>query len=200
MFNKTIIFSQNVTVDLVLKIILGLVLSFAISPLVWEVSEIIDVKFGSLIVCLVPAIFGWRAGGIAVFMYVLTGILGFPVFAGHQGGIHYLIPDSAHGYSLSTGYLYGFIMASFVVGFLAEKIESSQILKVFGLYLIGHLIILSIGLYHMAQIPQNEFELVPVLKSLIPSFLIKGGIFMVIMQMIDRRINHDRRHGTKSNS
>ncbi len=195
MFNKSIVFSKDARLDFIAKLCLGIIVSAVISPLIWQISQTVDVKFGSLIVCLVPAIFGWRIGGLATLIYVILGGIGLPVFAGHQGGIHYFIPDEAHGYSFSTGYLYGFVMASFLVGFLAEKLESIQIVKSLGLFILAHIIIVGLGIWHMTQIPAYEFEVLVVLKSILPSFGIKAGLFLIILQMVDRRVNYDTTHG-----
>ena len=195
MFNKSIVFSKNARLDFIAKLCFGILISAVISPLTWQISQTVDVKFGSLIVCLVPAIFGWRIGGLATLIYVILGGIGLPVFAGHQGGIHYFIPDEAHGYSFSTGYLYGFVMASVLVGFLAEKLESIQIVKSLGLFILAHIIIVGLGIWHMTQIPAYEFEVLVVLKSILPSFGIKAGLFLIILQMVDRRVNYDTTHG-----
>ena len=195
MFNKSIVFSKDARLDFIAKLCLGIIVSAVISPLIWQISQTVDVKFGSLIVCLVPAIFGWRIGGLATLIYVILGGIGLPVFAGHQGGIHYFIPDEAPGYSFSTGYLYGFVMASLLVGYLAEKLESIQIVKSLGLFILAHIIIVGLGIWHMTQIPAYEFEVLVVLKSILPSFGIKAGLFLIILQMVDRRVNYDTTHG-----
>ena len=195
MFNKSIVFSKNTNLDFLAKLCLGILVTVVISPFTWNISQTIDVKFGSLMVCLVPAIFGWRIGGLTALVYVTLGGLGLPVFAGHQGGIHYFIPDEVHGYSFNTGYLYGFIMASFLVGFLAEKLESIQIVRSLGIFILGHIIIVGLGIWHMTQIPAYEFEILVVLKSILPSFCIKSGLFLIILKMIDRRVNYESIHG-----
>tara|TARA_B100000768_G_scaffold181352_1_gene203965 strand:- start:594 stop:1205 length:612 start_codon:yes stop_codon:yes gene_type:complete len=198
MFNKSIIFSKDARLDFIAKLCLGILVSAVISPLIWQVSPTVNVLFGSLIVCLIPATFGWRVGGLAALTYVILGGIGLPVFAGHQGGIHYFIPvpdpEKKEFYDL-TGFLYGYVMASFLVGFLAEKLESIQIVKTFGLFTLAHIIIVGLGFWHKAQIHGSKFELWSELKELLPSFGIKAGLFLIILQMIDRRVNYDTIHG-----
>ncbi|MFK7756104.1 MAG: biotin transporter BioY [Flavobacteriales bacterium] len=190
MFNKHILFSKNPLLDLVLKVALSLAIFCVIAPLKLELSTEIDavpITFGSLLACLLPAVFGWRIGGIAALSYVVLGILGLPIFAGYGGGLHYLIPSVEKGYSLSTGFLFGFIMAGFLVGFLAEKMTGAQILKSLGLYFLGHLVILSMGYIHILQV-KPEIDLAHSIKSLLPGLLIKAAIFMTIIQMLGRKL------------
>lgn len=192
MFNKSINFSTNLLIDLVIKSGIGLALLLLIAPLKWFISEgdtAIPITFGSLLACLIPAVFGWRSGSFSVFLYLILGACGFPVFAGYNGGLHYFIPTIKNGFSLSTGFLYGFLMASLVVGFMAEKLHAKQMFKILGVYFLGQAIILTSGFYHISNIPNKPFNLIHALKSLLPGLLIKAGIFMIVIQMLDRKLN-----------
>ncbi len=195
MFYKSIVFSKNSKLDFLIKLCIGVLSICIIAPFTWEVSETVKVMFGSLMICIIPAVFGWRIGGLAALIYVILGAIGLPVFAGHQGGIHYFIPTFSQGHSQATGYLYGYVMAAFLLGFLAEKLESIQIIKSLGLFVLAHIIILGLGFWHISQIPGSDFKLLPELKSLFPSFCIKAGLFLILLQMIDRRVNYDKIHG-----
>jgi len=194
MFDKSISFSEEKVKDFLIKLAISLGISLLICPLIWNISEEYDVLFGSLIICLVPAVFGWKVGGLNAIIYVAAGVAGAPVFAGHQGGLHYLIPDEILGYSESTGFLFGYVMAAFIVGYLAEKTHADKVLKVLWLYIIGHIVIIIMGIVHLNNI-YSDFDLILYLKSLIPSFLVKAGFFIVVLQMIARRID-----GTQNSS
>ncbi len=192
MFNQYIRFSEKALEDFILKLLLCTAAVCFISPFTWVISPTADIKFGSLMVCLAPVIFGLRIGALSVLVYLLLGLAGLPVFAGHQGGIHYLIPDLEHGYSLSTGYLFGYLVAAIVLGFLAEKVESKKTLMALSLFILGHVIIIGSGFYHWTQIPNYEWEALPVLKSFVPSFLVKLGIFILTIQVIERRLERKK--------
>ena len=187
MFDQEIRFSAKPAIDFLIKLAIGVASALLISPLIWEINVDTDVMFGSLIACMIPALFGWKVGGVAMLIYVICGTAGLPVFAGHNGGLHYFVPDAQHGYSTSTGFLVGYIMAALVVGYLAERTNANKPLAVFGLFFAGHVLILGMGFVHMFQIPNNSFELLPMLKSFGPSFLIKAGIFVVLLQMIAKK-------------
>ena len=58
--------------------------------------------------------YGWRLGGVTLLLYLFAGGIGLPVFAGGKGGAAALVGPSA-------GYLWGFVFAAMLVGWLAEK-------------------------------------------------------------------------------
>jgi biotin transport system substrate-specific component len=63
---------------------------------------------------LIGAALGSKKGSLAMLAYIAEGALGAPVFAGGSGGIAVLAGPTA-------GYLYGFVLAAFVAGWLAER-------------------------------------------------------------------------------
>ncbi|NOX60454.1 MAG: biotin transporter BioY [Chloroflexi bacterium] len=65
-------------------------------------------------VLLLAALLGRVRGAAAVLTYLAEGALGFPVFAGGAGGFYVLLGPTA-------GYLFGFVVAAFLVGWLAER-------------------------------------------------------------------------------
>lgn len=63
-------------------------------------------------------VLGVRKGSLCVFVYLLLGLVGVPVFSGFQGGIAYLFGSTG-------GFLLGFLPASVVTGFLIRKGKNS---------------------------------------------------------------------------
>lgn len=71
----------------------------------------------SLVVVLLGMACGWRLGAATVAVYLLEGLLGLPVFAGtpEKGiGIAYMMGPTG-------GYLFGFVLAAALTGWLAER-------------------------------------------------------------------------------
>ncbi len=64
-------------------------------------------------VLLVGATLGARRGMGALMLYLLMGITGLPVFAGGKSGLFHLTGPTG-------GYLIGFVIAAWVVGWMAE--------------------------------------------------------------------------------
>ncbi|MFM1986101.1 MAG: hypothetical protein RIS18_318 [Actinomycetota bacterium] len=75
---------------------------------------------------------------IAQFSYLFIAAIGFPVLAGDKGGI-----DAIFG--ATAGYLFAFMLASYVVGILAKKVTTKKFQGVLIGYVIGSLIIYALG-------------------------------------------------------
>ena len=86
---------------------------------------------------------GFRRGVAATLLYVVLGAIGLPVYADGQHGIEILL--GARG-----GYHIGFIVASAIVGRLAELGWDRTIAGAIGAMLIGSLAIYAIGVPWLA--------------------------------------------------
>jgi len=96
-------------------------------------------------VLLVAYFFKRRFGTIAVFSYVLLGLIGLPIFADGKSGITVLIGGSG-------GFLFGFIFSAYVVGYLGEKNWQISFTKSLLAMMIGTLLILFFGIGRLALI------------------------------------------------
>ena len=74
----------------------------------------VPVTLQTLGVFLAGGLLGPRWGSLAVFVYVLMGAAGVPVFAGGEAGIGALLGPKG-------GYLLGFVPATFVIGLTAAQ-------------------------------------------------------------------------------
>ena len=113
-------------------------------------------------VLLLGMSFGYKLATITVIVYLLEGMLGMPVFA-KGGGIIYLTGPT-------SGYLIGFIFASFATGFLKKD---SNYLYVFIYLLFSVSIIYIIGLLWLWNFLGLE-------KSFIDIFYIGAKPFLLV--------------------
>jgi len=97
----------------------------------------------TLVVLLIGAAYGWRLGGITVMAYLAEGAVGLPVFAGPVGGLAPLIGPTA-------GYLFGFVAAAVIVGWLSERGWDRSVLLLFVAMGLGHMVILGCGFAWLA--------------------------------------------------
>lgn len=97
-------------------------------------------NFGIL---LVGGALGMRRGGAAASVYVALGVIGLPFFAEGKGGIAII-------WGATGGYLLGFIVASALVGWLAELGWDRKIGAAIGATLLGTLVIYAIGVPWLA--------------------------------------------------
>ena len=86
---------------------------------------------------------GFRRGLAATALYVLLGVIGLPIFAGGDHGLARLL-------GATGGYLVGFMVASAVVGRLAELGWDRNLIGSIGAMLIGSLVIYAIGVPWLA--------------------------------------------------
>lgn len=92
----------------------------------------------TLVVLMIGAAYGWRLGSATIVAYLAEGAIGLPVFAGPVGGIAPLVGPTA-------GYLYGFVAAAFLTGWLAERGWDRSVLWLFVAMAFGHMLILAAG-------------------------------------------------------
>ncbi|WP_025036010.1 biotin transporter BioY [Bradyrhizobium sp. DOA9] len=92
----------------------------------------------TLVVLMIGAAYGWRLGSATMIAYLAEGALGLPVFAGPVGGIAPLVGPTA-------GYLFGFVGAAFVTGWLAERGWDRSVVLLFAAMAAGHVVILAAG-------------------------------------------------------
>ena len=94
-------------------------------------------------VLLVGGALGFRRGFVSVLLYVLLGVVGLPFFAEGKGGLAVI-------WAATGGYLVGFVVASSVVGRLAELGWDRRVVGALGMMLVGNAIIYAIGLPWLA--------------------------------------------------
>ncbi len=100
-------------------------------------------------VLLVGASLGSIRGAASMALYALVGLLGLPVFAEQSHGASVL-------FGATGGFIFGFIIAGFVVGKLAELKWSSNILKMATAYAIGSIVIYLVGIPVLASVSQVD--------------------------------------------
>ena len=88
---------------------------------------------------------GFRRGVAATVLYVLLGAIGLPVYAEGKHGIEIL-------FGATGGYLVGFVLASGLVGRLAELGWDRNILGGIGAMLLGSAIIYAVGVPWLAVV------------------------------------------------
>ena len=86
---------------------------------------------------------GFRRGVAATAIYLLLGVIGLPIFAAGDHGLAKLL-------GASGGYLVGFVVASAIVGRLAELGWDRNLIGSIGAMLIGSLVIYAIGVPWLA--------------------------------------------------
>jgi biotin transport system substrate-specific component len=74
----------------------------------------VPVVLYNFFILLMGLLLGSRWGTASIAVYLLAGSLGLPVFAGGRGGLAILLGPTG-------GYLFGFLPAVFIIGFISER-------------------------------------------------------------------------------
>ncbi len=69
-------------------------------------------------VITIAGLLGWKRGVASVFVYIVIGALGAPVFSGFGGGIGVLT-------GVTGGYIVGFIFTALIVGLTADRCKGT---------------------------------------------------------------------------
>lgn len=92
-------------------------------------------------VLLVGAAYGPWLGGATLALYLAEGAAGLPFFAGAAGGAAVLGAASASG-----GYLWGFVLAAALVGWLSRRGWDRSFRSAIGAMLLGEVVVYAVGL------------------------------------------------------
>ncbi len=95
-------------------------------------------------VLLVGALLGSRLGAAATLTYLGWGAIGLPVFAGGSSGVARLVGPTG-------GYLVGFVVAAFMVGWLSERGWDRRVLTTAMAMLLGTILIYLPGIAWLSR-------------------------------------------------
>ncbi|MES2769240.1 MAG: biotin transporter BioY [Bdellovibrionota bacterium] len=98
----------------------------------------------TLSVLLVGSLLGSKRAPLSVLLYVLYGALGFPVFSENSGGMQVLM-------GATGGYIFGFILAGYVVGKFTEMAWDKSLGKSLIAMTVAQLLIFVPGLLWLGQ-------------------------------------------------
>jgi biotin transport system substrate-specific component len=178
------------TNDFVYVLLTSIVGSFllAISSKVQIPLTPVPVTLQTLVLLVMSMFLGWRGAVGATSLYLFQGAIGLPVFA-HGGGFIILFGPTG-------GYLFGFLIASLVVGYLAEKGWDKSVVLTFTSMTIGTLIIYLFGVIWLSYLKDLNtalvFGLLPfitpdILKICLGTCLVSAG-WEISEKFINRKI------------
>jgi biotin transport system substrate-specific component len=142
----------------------------------------------TLAVLLVGASLGWVRGGLALALYLAEGAIGLPFYAEGKSGLEILGVASATG-----GYLWGFLMAATLVGWLANRGWDRSWRSALGAMLLGEVVIYALGIPWLMvalDVPVlDAFEqgLYPFVMGDILKLLLAAGLLPTAWRLTGRR-------------
>lgn len=142
----------------------------------------------TLVVLSLGMVLGSRLGAVTVIAYLAQGAFGLPVFAGtpEKGiGIAYMVGPTG-------GYLIGFVVAAFVVGWLAERRWDRHFVGTVGAMIIGNIVIYALGLAWLGQVvgwdkPILDFGLKPFILGDLAKIVIAAALLPTLWRLFGKR-------------
>ena len=80
----------------------------------------VPITLGTLAILMAGAMLGPKYGALSVFLYVLLGLVGVPVFSMGRAGVGIIAGPSG-------GFVMGWVLVAAVTGYLAEKLGRSYV-------------------------------------------------------------------------
>lgn len=96
----------------------------------------VPISLGTFGVTLMALLYGRKLGTATIFSYVAAGSLGAPIFAGGKAGSLF---------SPTGGYILGYIVATIILGYLADRGVTKSYVKTILSLMLSSAIILTLG-------------------------------------------------------
>ena len=136
----------------------------------------------TFVVLVLGMAYGARLGAVTVGLYLIEGAAGLPVFATGSGLAYIAGPTG--------GYLIGFLLASYVIGMLANGGWDRSMTKTLGAMLAGTVIIFFLGIAWLSTFIGFEKAIA---AGLIPFLLSEGlkiSLAVIIMPLLWKRLSN----------
>jgi biotin transport system substrate-specific component len=134
----------------------------------------------TLAVLLVGASLGFRRGLAASLLYLLLGVIGLPVFADQRSGAAMIatVQDGGLVLGATGGYLLGFVVASALVGILAEAGWDRHLGGSIAAMALGNAVIYAVGLPWLAI--ALKLDITETLAAGLYPFLVGDGLKLLV--------------------
>lgn len=138
----------------------------------------IPITLGTFAVFLTAALLGKKMGTLSVFLYILLGAIGVPVFSYFRSGFSILL-------SPSGGFLIGFLGAAWFIGWVTEK-KGYSYGWLFTAMLLGNLICYLFGLLWFMHLTGTSWmqALAICVLPFLPGDLLKIGMAMIFVKKL----------------
>ncbi len=145
---------------------------------------VVPLTFQPFFAILSGLLLGARLGALAQSVYLLTGLLGVPVFAGGSAGIMYVLKPT-------FGFLLGFLLAAIVAGMVGGGARNPGMVRLVIASTAGLAVIYIVGIVYMYLIQSfylaKAVTLPGVAQAMLP-FLLKDFVLFLAASVIACRL------------
>jgi biotin transport system substrate-specific component len=184
----------NLALDAVLVILGSLLMGLVAQLSIKLPFTPVPVTGQTLGVLVIGGALGSVRGALSMLLYLVWGAVGLPFFAEGRSGIELLALSSATG-----GYLWGFVVAGYTVGLLAERKWDRGIGSSLGAMLVGEVIIFAFGVAWLSQALDLSLQdgleagLYPFVVGDVIKLAIAAGVLPVAWRAVARAGDDTRR-------
>ena len=139
----------------------------------------------TLAVLLIAMALGRVRGTAVVLAYLIEGASGLPVFAGGRGSVAALFGPTG-------GYLLGFLVAAYIIGFLSDKGWHAGFVRSIFAMTLGTAAIFVCGLSWLAVMVPDSALLAAGLYPFVPGALIKIAVASIVLPTVCRFVERSR--------
>jgi biotin transport system substrate-specific component len=138
-------------------------------------------------VLLVGAAYGWSRAGLTLLLYLAEIAVGLPFAAEGKQGLEVLTLSTASG-----GYLWGFLLAALLTGWLANRGWDRNLRSSLGVMLLGNIVIYLVGIPWLAASVQApvaqalELGLYPFVVGDVLKLLVAAGLLPLAWRLLRR--------------
>jgi biotin transport system substrate-specific component len=160
----------------------GVVAALGAVPALYPFGQAVPITAQSMGVMLAGALLGARRAGLALLLFVLLVLAGLPLLAGGVGGIGML-------FTPRVGFLLGFPVAAFAVGWIAERIAVPyRLLPGMVANVIGGIVVLYVpGILGIALVGKLSLAAAATAALVfVPGDLLKAVIAAVVARAVHR--------------
>ena len=143
----------------------------------------VPISLGTFGVTLMALLYGRKLGTATILSYVAAGSLGAPIFAGGKAGSLF---------SPTGGYILGYIVATIILGYLADRGVTKSYVKTILSLMLSSAIILTLGSLVLSLfVPGKNAFMVGVLPFL-PGDAIKSTTITLLLPTLWKVIGKDK--------
>ncbi|PFD97282.1 biotin transporter BioY [Bacillus cereus] len=155
-----------------------------IPPIALSVTPV-PITLQSLGVMLAGGLLGSRLGALSQMVFLFVVGVGAPLLAGGRGGPGVFVSPSA-------GYLIGYVVGAFVIGYLVERLRHVSVIKVFFINIIGGILVVYIfGVTVQSFIMDiSVWKAIKVSVVFLPGDFIKAVIAAFLVPRLHRSLKH----------
>jgi biotin transport system substrate-specific component len=138
----------------------------------------VPIVLSTLFVLLSGLLLGSRWGFMSIGLYLFVGAIGLPVFSGGRGGI-------AHFFGPTGGYLFGYLLAAWLVGFISERSPEFLFFEILCVAM-GSLVIYGLGVPWLKMVTHMTWSKA-LMAGMVP-FLIGDAVKATVALILARAV------------